>query len=179
MPNTLAQNVRERTRKIINQKLERQAVTDAALQTAIDDWDRSSYNAFFADCREAGRETARCGAIWNLLKEQGDAPTGGDESSADDASADAGEDLPAMPVPETIDDLEADLQEADNVYLVVTTGCPSCNQAKDALSDWIESGLVEVVNVQKSDLAADIVLDTGLDALPALAMETDGEFTAI
>lgn len=178
-PNSLRQAVREDAERAINRRLEQDMLDESDLDMAAEEWDLDEYESFFADCREAGHDTSRCGAIWTRLKERGDAPTGGtagDDMENDDAPEAA---MPALPVPETIDELEAEFQDADNVHLLVTTGCPSCNQAKDALSDWIDDGLVDVANVQESDLAADIVIETGLDALPALVMENDGEFTPV
>lgn len=178
-PNTLRQNVREKTEKEINRRLERAKVTDEELDTARAEWTLSDYNSFVGDCTKSDRDMARCGAIWNLLKEAGDAPTGGDDDSADDSGVDDDRRLPAGPDPETVEQLEEEFRAADNVFLVTTPGCPSCAQAKEALSDWIDEGVIRVENVQESDKAADIVLETNLDALPALVIEHDGRFAAV
>lgn len=178
-PNTVRQQVREDAERAINRRMEQQQLADDDLDRAAEEWDLSEYTAFFSDCREAGEPTSRCGAIWTRLKERGDVQTGddgGDDAGNEDAPAAA---MPALPVPETVDELEEELRNAERVHLLVTTGCPTCNQVKEELSDWIDEGLVEVQNVQESDLAADIVLETGLDALPALVMENDGEFTPL
>lgn len=183
-PNTLFNNVRERAEKAVNRALERQGLTDAEIDDASDEFATSTYNAFFADCRSAGKTTSRCGALWNALKERDLAPTGPsaadimDDDTTETATGttddtDVGR-MPSTPGPETIDELEAEFRQADQVYLVVTSGCPSCNQAKEALSDWIDDGTIQVANVQTDDVAADIVIETNLDALPALVMEVDG-----
>lgn len=188
-PNTFVQNVQDKARKAINRKFERESLTDADLDRAFGNFATHEYNAFFKDCRESGHPTERCGALWNRLKERGDVPTD-DGPPRDDADAEAGVSAdrvadgpptpsPAAPEPETIDDLEAELAAADAVYLLTTTGCPSCAAAKDALKDWLDAGLVSEENVQESDLAADIVMEQGIDALPAMVLENDGERVTI
>lgn len=178
-PNTLRQNVREDAQKAINRRIERAKVTDADLDTARSEWDLSDYNSFVGDCTKTDRDMARCGAIWNLLKEAGDAPQGGTDDDAEETDLDDPDRMPATPGPETVDELEEELRAADQVYLIVTTGCPSCAQAKERLSDWIDEGVVQVEDVQESDKAADIVLETNLEALPALVIEHDGRLAAI
>lgn len=183
-PNTFRNNVRERAQKEVNRRIERRKVGEDEIDEAADEFNLSGYNAFFADCRGAGKSTARCGALWALLKERGDAPTGdtsssssggGGEQTASGTTDDEGVGrMPAQPGPETVEDLEAEFRSADQVFLVVMNNCPGCDQAEDALSDWIDDGLIEVVNVEEDDVAADIVIETNLDALPALVMETDG-----
>lgn len=184
-PNTFRQNVQEKARKAINRKFERASLTDGDLDRAFDAFATHEYNAFFKDCREAGHPTERCGALWNRLKERGNVPTP-DPAAPDDPTddADVSDDRVAAgpptpddgaPEPETLDDLEAELAEADAVYLITTTGCPSCAAAKDALKDWLDAGLVTEANVQESDLGADIVMEQGIDALPAMVIESDGE----
>lgn len=178
-PNTFRQNVREDAERAVNRALEQNNLDDDELETARSEWTKDSYDEFFADCRRAGKSTSKCGALWTRLKEMGEAPTGddgGDEAGNPDAPAAA---EPALPVPETVEEMEQAFMDADNTYLVVTTGCPVCNEAKEELSSWIDDGLVDVVNVQDSDLAADIVLETGLEGLPALVIENDGEYVPI
>lgn len=178
-PNTTRQKVREEAERAINRELERTQITDEEVETALSEWDVSAYEKFFADCREAGHDTSRCGAIWTTLKERGEIMSGNPDDDADQAEDTPMAAQPALPVPETIEELESELVDADNVYLLVTTGCPSCEQAREALSDWIDDGLVDVLNIQQSDTAADIVIETGLDALPALVLEDNGDFTAL
>lgn len=175
-PNTFRQKVREDAERAINRRMEEQSIGEDALETAKDEWSLESYENFFGDCRSAGHDATRCGALWTQLKEQGEAPAGG-EASDDAGNEEAPEAaMPALPVPETMDEMEEQLREAEGVHLIVTSGCPACNEVKDALSDWIDEGLVTVQNVQESDKAADIVIETGVEALPSLVMENDGEF---
>lgn len=178
-PNTTRQNVIEEAEKAINRRIERSRVDDADLDLARDEWALSDYNSFISDCTTTNRDMARCAAIWGLLKDAGDAPTGGDDGDDADGGSDTDRRLPAGPDPETVDELEEELRAADNVYLVTTTGCPSCQQAKEALSDWIDNGIVTVADVQTDDTAAEIVMETNLDALPALVIEHDGRFAII
>jgi len=178
-PNTLRQQVREDTERAINRRLEQQQLTEEAVDRALEEWETDSYEEFFADCRQAGEDTSRCGALWTRLKEMGDVPTdeGGDVDPGNDEAPAAAE--PALPVPETVEQIEDAFVMADQAYLVVTTGCPTCNEAKEELSDWIDEGLLEVVNVQESDKGADIVMETGLDALPAMVIEEDDEYITV
>lgn len=177
-PNTLFNNVKERAEKAVNRALERLDIDEAEIETAAEEFDLTNYNAFFADCRATDRTTQRCGALWSLLKERGAAPAGEpDDTETATGTTDDEETArePAAPVPETIEQLEAEFHAADQVYLITTTGCPDCQQAKEALKTWIDQGIVEVLNIQESDLGADIVIELGIDATPELVMEHDGE----
>lgn len=178
-PHTLRQKVREDAERAINRRMQQDQLDDDDLDRAVDEWDLNNYREFFSDCREEGTSTSRCGAIWTKLKERGDAPTkddGDPDVGNDDAPASA---APALPIPENVEQIEDAITMADAVYLVVTTGCPTCNQVKEQLSSWIDSGDVEVANVQDSDKAADIVMETGLEAVPSLVLENDGEYITV
>jgi len=102
-PNTLRQQVREDTERAINRRLEQQQLTEEAVDRALEEWETDSYEEFFADCRQAGEDTSRCGALWTRLKEMGDVPTdeGGDVDPGNDEAPAAAE--PALPVPETVE----------------------------------------------------------------------------
>lgn len=188
-PNTFRTNVMDRARKAMRRSIERAELTDADLDAAFDDYPTDDYNSFFGACREAGHATERCGALWAVLKERGRVPTGeppSDMNPNDDIQTATGttsdEGIGREPVssaPETVDDLEAQFREADQVYLITTDGCPSCAQAKEALADWIDTGMVQVENIQHSDLAADIVIDLNIEGTPTLVMENDGVRTEI
>lgn len=188
-PNSFRQNIREKARKAVNRKFERDAITDADLDDAVSEFTTDSYNEFFSDCRESGHPTERCGALWNRLKERGDVPTGGDGDGGSGATDSGPSDQmtttepptpdPGAPEPETIDELEEALVDCDQVYLITQPGCPACQQAKEVLADWIDEGLVSVEDVQESDLGADIVVENDIGALPAMVMETDGERVTI
>lgn len=178
-PNTIRQAVREEAARAINRRMEQTNLGESELETAIAEWDLSAYEKFFADCRSAGKSTSKCGAIWTSLKERGEAPAGGGGDGGSDTGNQQEGTMPSVPVPETVDELEQQFLAADQVYLITTTGCPACEAAQEALEEWISDGTIEVLNVQESDKAADIVIETGLSALPALVMEEDGEFTTI
>lgn len=178
-PNTIRQAVREETARAINRRMEQQNLGSSELETARDEWNLSAYEKFFSDCRSAGKSTSKCGALWSTLKDRGEAPTGGSSGGEGGADTDQEDAMPSVPVPETVDELEQQFLAADQAYLITTTGCPACEQAQEALSEWISDGTIEVLNVQESDKAADVVIETGLSALPALAIEEDGEFTTV
>lgn len=171
--------IEDEMRDEVSRRIEQQAVTDDLLDEAAANWNTSDYNDFFADCRGAGHDTRRCGAIWGSLKDRGDVETGGSASSSSGSSGGGSAPMPSAPGPETVEQARDELKDADAVHLLVTTGCPTCQQAKEALGEWIEEGLVAVQNVQTSDKAADIILETGIDALPALVIENDGELEAV
>lgn len=178
-PNTLRQKVREEAEREINRRMEQRNLDDNDLDTAKEEWTLASYQEFFSDCREAGNDTSRCGALWSQLKERGDAPTeaGGEpDVGNDDAPASA---QPALPIPENVEQIEDAITMADAVYLLTTTGCPTCAEVKEQLADWIDSGDVEVANVQESETAVDIVMETGIDAVPSLVLENDGEYITV
>lgn len=178
-PNTIRQSVREEAARAINRRMEQTHLDESELELARSEWNLDSYNDFFSDCRTTDRSTSRCGAIWTTLKERGDAPTDGEDTAGEPSEDSPQAASPALPIPSTVEDMEEQFLAADAVYMVVTTGCPSCEQAKEALQDWIDDGTIEVTDVQTSDKAADIVMETGLDALPALVIESDGEFTPV
>lgn len=83
------------------------------------------------------------------------------------------------PEPEPVEEEpESDLEDVDmvtyeNIYLVTTTGCMGCEQAKDGLSEWIDDGTIEVIDIQESDLAADLAVDLGLTQAPSLVIEVE------
>lgn len=178
-PNTLRQKVREDAEREINRRIEQRVVSEAELDRAAEEWTLDSYEEFFGDCRRAGEDTSRCGALWTRLKERGDV-TMNDDTEPDVGNADAPASAsPALPVPETVEQIEDAFVMADQAYLVVTTGCPSCKQAEEELSDWIDEGLLEVINIQEDDIAADIVIETGLDQAPAIVIEEDDDFIIV
>lgn len=188
-PNTLRQNIRERGEKRMRRAIERNQIDETDLSLALSVYPTDTYNDFFGACREDGQTTERCGALWAVLKERGDVPTG--ETTTDMSDDDTTETAtgrtddtgvarePVSDEPETIDDVEQLISEADQGYLLVTDGCPDCNTAKQEMQDWIDSGFVEVLNIQTSDKAVDIVIDQNVEAVPVLVMEDDGEFTVL
>lgn len=175
-PKTLRQRVRERTRKAINRALERDQIAEEEVQAAADAFDLSDYNTFFGECREAGKTTERCGALWNRLKERGIVPTGTSSSAGGGSTSRSGSpDTPAA----DLDGLEDEIRGVDAAYLIVTDGCPSCAQAKEVLSGFIDAGTIEPVDPAESGLGADIVLETDLDQVPTLVVQDNGQFREI
>jgi len=59
------------------------------------------------------------------------------------------------------------------LVLLTTTACPSCASAKQYLQDKIDKGLVEVLNVQKSDEAAAIAAKYKIVSVPKLMVIDD------
>lgn len=65
------------------------------------------------------------------------------------------------------------------VVLLTTDKCQPCNGAKDALKRYIEHGEIEVLDVQKSDEAADLALKGQFKAMPQLlVLSKTGEIFA-
>jgi glutaredoxin len=61
------------------------------------------------------------------------------------------------------------------VVLLTTTGCKPCSQAKDYLQPQIDTGEIEVLDVQKSDEAANLVAKHGFKGVPKLlVLRADG-----
>jgi len=52
-------------------------------------WDLGEYNAFFADCREAGFDASDCGAMWSSTKDDGS--SSGTVSTPDNSDSSDGE----------------------------------------------------------------------------------------
>lgn len=84
-----------------------------------------------------------------------------------------------MPEPEAGGDLTERVAESDAVWMVTTTGCPGCMQAKDLLSDFIEEGLIEVKNIQEDDEGLDAVMEEELASLPQLVLVEGDEYHVI
>lgn len=59
------------------------------------------------------------------------------------------------------------------LVLLTTTTCPSCSSAKQYLQDKIDKGLVEVLNIQKSDEAAAIAAKYKILSVPKLMVIDD------
>jgi len=59
------------------------------------------------------------------------------------------------------------------LVLLTTTNCPPCSAAKQYLQDKIDKGLVEVLDVQKSDFAADLVSKYKIISVPSLMVIDD------
>lgn len=188
-PQSFRQKVREEARKAINRAIERDEVTETEIEQARREFDLTNYQDFFANCRTLGKTTERCGALWNRLKELGEAPvpdetSGEGSSNAATTSSRSGSGASAKQpsggtTATNLDELEDEMAGADAVYLVITSGCPSCTQAKQALKEFIDNGLVETVDPATSDIGADIILETDISALPTLVMENNGTFTEI
>lgn len=188
-PNTFRANVRERAQKAARRAIERSQVDETDLSLALSVYPTDTYNAFFGACREDGQSTERCGALWAILKERGRVSTG---DTTTDMTTDNGTETatgrtadegiarePVSEAPETIEDAEQAISEADAAYLIVTDGCPGCTEAKREMKDWIDAGFIEVLNIMTSDKAADIAIEEGLEALPILVLEDDGAFTVL
>jgi len=54
------------------------------------------------------------------------------------------------------------------LILLTTTGCKPCAAAKSYLQDRIDRGEIEVMDVQKSDFAAELAAKHGLQSVPKL-----------
>ena len=62
------------------------------------------------------------------------------------------------------------MKKGMRVVLLTTEKCPPCNGAKDALKRYIEHGEIEVLDVQKSDEAADLALKGQFKSMPQLVI---------
>ena len=60
------------------------------------------------------------------------------------------------------------------LVLLTTTGCKPCSAARQYLQERIDKGEVQVLDIQKSDLAADLVTKNKIVSLPKLIL-VDGE----
>lgn len=112
-------------------------------------------------------DTDTISEVWSDLRDEGVIG-----EPPDDAGDDGEDD--AEPVTEAPDD--TDDEGVDAVYLVTTEGCPGCQMAKDHMEEHIEDGPVEVIDIQKSDKAADIAVELGITTAPQMVVEDDGNF---
>jgi len=60
------------------------------------------------------------------------------------------------------------------LVLLTTTGCKPCGAARQYLQDRIDKGEVQVLDIQKSDLAANLVAKNKIVSLPKLIL-VDGD----
>lgn len=74
------------------------------------------------------------------------------------------------------DEIEAGLEKAgaENVYLLVVSDCEFCAVMKDGLSELIDRGVVDVLDVERDELAQDIIvaMDESV-GVPMVVVETD------
>ena len=59
------------------------------------------------------------------------------------------------------------------VVLLTTTDCKPCSAAREYLKDKIDKGLIQELNIQKSNEAADLVAKYGFQSVPKLLVLDD------
>lgn len=59
------------------------------------------------------------------------------------------------------------------IVLLTSTDCPPCSTAKNYLRDKIDKGLIQELNIQKSDEAADLAAKYGFQSVPKLLVLDD------
>lgn len=166
---------------------------DTAREVAeTEGYTRMDFMQFQADLTGRGWSRDDAQAAWHTLRDEGvingDGDGNGDGAGGGgggtDRTADPPQPTPDGPKadeepPDSVDELEARVRSADAVFLIVQPDCPTCGQAKEALSEWIDEGMVDVLNIQESDKAVDIAMAKELAELPALIVEDDDEFRII
>lgn len=62
------------------------------------------------------------------------------------------------------------------LVLLTTTNCEPCSAASQYLKKYVDTGQIEVLDIQKSDEGADLVQQHGLTSLPRLLiLDADGQ----
>lgn len=107
--------------------------------------------------------------VWADLRDEGAIGSGGGGEQPAESSDSGGGTV-------TVGGEEVDVGAVDGIYMLTTTGCAGCQMAKDQLEGLIEDDLVEPINIQESDLAADVAVDLEITATPTMVVEVDGEF---
>jgi hypothetical protein len=123
------------------------------------DIDKTDYPVFGKHVREAGIDNDSVSDLWDELREEG--VIDGDDADSEDS------DQPAVEEP------DADVPDA--VYLITTEGCMGCEMLKDDLGDLVDDP-VEVLDIQESDEAVDIVMELDIDRTPTMVEERDGAY---
>jgi len=59
------------------------------------------------------------------------------------------------------------------LVLLTTTNCPPCAAAKSYLKDKIDKGLIQELNIQRSDEGADLAAKYGFSSVPKLLVLDD------
>ena len=78
-------------------------------------------------------------------------------------------DLPKEPNPAKLKDtVKARRQQGMRLVFLTTTDCPPCSEAKKELQPHIDSGEIEVLDIQKSDFAADLAAKHHFYSVPKL-----------
>ena len=75
------------------------------------------------------------------------------------------------------DSIQTQTSDVKNVYLITSTGCPSCDMVEREMKNDIDRGSIQVLNVQESDLGADLVIKLQIMEVPKMVYEKiDGTF---
>lgn len=78
-------------------------------------------------------------------------------------------DLPKEPKPAKLGDrIKARKGQGMRLVFLTTTDCPPCSEAKKEIQPHIDSGEIEVLDIQTNDYAADLAAKHGFYSVPKL-----------